>query len=233
MSVTLHLLCAGAAQGLVNALRARCASELGAAIEGRFGAVGAMKDALLAAEACDVFVSTDKMIGELIEAGPLVSGTRAPLGRVRTGVAVRSGAPRPDVATPEALKAALLAADAVYFPDALKSTAGIHFAAVMRTLGIHAALAPRLRTYPNGATAMRELAANGSAQSIGCTQVTEIKYTEGVALVAPLPARFELATTYTAALSANAADPALAQRFIALLAGTGTRALREAGGFDA
>ena len=77
-----------------------------------------------------------------------------------------------------------------------------------------------------------ELAANQAPRLIGCTQVTEIRYTEGVELVAPLPARFELTTVYTAAVSANAAEPALAARFIALLAGADTRALREAGGFE-
>jgi len=50
--------------------------------------------------------------------------------------------------------------------------------------------------------------------------------------VAPLPARFELTTVYTAAVSATAAEPALAARFIAILAGADTRALREAGGFE-
>ena len=231
--VTLNLLCAGAGQGLVKALQARWLNETGVDIDGRFGAVGAMKEALLAGAPCDVLVSTDKMIGELAEAGRLRAGSRAPLGRVRTGIAVRRGTPRPDVATPEALKAALLAADAIYFPDAVRSTAGIHFASVMRELGIHEELAPRFRTFPNGATAMRELAASAAPRLIGCTQVSEIKYTDGVELVAPLPARFELATVYTAATSANAADPALAARFIALLAGADTLALREAGGFEA
>jgi hypothetical protein len=58
---------------------------------------------------------------------------------------------------------------------------------------------PRCRTFPNGATAMRELAAAGTPRSIGCTQVTEIRYTEGVDLVGALPPPFELATVYTAA----------------------------------
>jgi molybdate transport system substrate-binding protein len=173
------------------------------------------------------------MIGELIASGWLRGEGRAPLGRVRTGIAVRRGAPRPDVSTPEALKAALLAADAIYFPDAVRSTAGIHFAGVMRELGIHDQLAARFRTYPNGATAMREMAANDSPHLIGCTQVTEIEYTEGVELVAPLPARFELATTYTVAVSTSTADPAQAVRFIEMLAGPDTRALRESGGFEA
>ena len=233
MSSTLNLLCAGAAQGLVKSLEAEFLADADATVAGRFGAVGAMKEALLAGEACDVFVSTDKMIGELIAEGRLRADARAPLGRVRTGIAVRRGETQPDVSTPEALKTALLAADAIYFPDAVRSTAGIHFANVMRELGIFDVLEPRFRTYPNGASAMRELAANMAPKLIGCTQVTEIKYTDGVDLVAVLPARFELATIYTAAVSANAADPAFAARFIAMLTGPDARALRERGGFEA
>ena len=232
MSATLHLLCAGAAQGLVKALQARWLGDTGSDIAGRFGAVGAMQEALLAGEACDVFVATEKMIGELVEAGRLRRESRAPLGRVFTGIAVRRGVRPPDVATPEALKAALLAADAIYFPDAVRSTAGIHFAGVMRELGLFDTLEPRFRTYPNGATAMREMAANAAPNLIGCTQVTEILYTDGVELVAKLPARFELATTYTAGVNASAADPALAAKFVAMLAGADTRTLRQAGGFE-
>ncbi len=229
---SLNVLCAGAVQGLVKALQERFANECGASVEARFGAVGAMKEALLGGEACDVMIVTDAMVAALQATGELSAGPRAPLGRVRTGVAVASGAPRPDVATPEALKAALRAARAVYFPDAQRSTAGIHFASVLQRLGIADELAPRLKTFPNGATAMRELAADAAPGAIGCTQITEIRYTPGIALVGALPAAFELATAYTAALAARAAQPALAQRFIALLAGPETRALRAAGGFE-
>lgn len=66
---------------------------------------------------------------------------------------------------------------------------------------------------------------------IGCTQVSEINYTDGVSLVGALPHRFELATAYTAAVSATAAQPELAARFIALLCGSDSNALRTAGGF--
>ena len=232
-STTLHLLCAGAAQGLVYALQTRWLDGTGSTLGGRFGAVGAMQEALLAGEPCDVFVSTDKLIGELIEAGWLRTGSRAVLGRVDTGIAVRAAAPHPDVATPEELQAALLAADAIYFPDPLRATAGIHFAGVMRELGLFDTLAPRFRTYPNGATAMREMAANAAPNLIGCTQVSEILFIDGVELVAALPARFELATTYTAAVSASATDPAQAQRFIEMLAGAESQALRAAAGFRA
>ena len=230
---TLNLLCAGAAQGLVKALQERFRADTGAEVQGRFGAVGAMKEALLAGEPCDVMVVTEAMVDALVADGLLRADRRASLGRVRTGIAVRSGEPKPDVSTPEALKAALLAADAIHFPDPLRATAGIHFANVMRHLGIHDALRPRFRTTPNGATAMRELAATSAPRLIGCTQVTEINDTDGVDLVGALPARFELATVYTAAVSVKAEQPELAARFITLIAGPVSQSVRLAGGFEA
>ena len=232
MNQTLELLCAGAAQGLVKALQERFFADTGAAVNARFGAVGAIKELLLAGEPCDVMVATEAMIDSLAAEGRLQAATCKPLGRVRTGLAVRRGEPRPDVSTPEALKAALLAADAIYFPDPVRATAGIHFANVMRELGIHDELQPRFRNFPNGATSMRELAASGATRQIGCTQITEINYTEGIALLGALPDRFELATVYTAATSARAMQPELATRFITLLAGPDSLALRSAGGFE-
>ena len=231
-SSTLHILCAGAAQGLVTALQPTLTAATGAAVSGRFGAVGAMKEALLAGEPCDLMIVTDKMVAELIDSGALRADGRAALGRVRTGIAVRAGQPLPEAGSAEGLKAALLGAEAIYFPDPQRATAGIHFANVMRELGIHDELAPRFRTFPNGATAMRALADSSGPGQIGCTQVTEINYTDGIQLVGPLPLRFELATVYTAALASQAADPALATRFIALLAGPESQALRRAGGFE-
>ena len=231
MSDVVNILCAGAVQGIVKALQARFERETGATLQVRFGAVGAMKEALLAGEPCDVMIVTDAMVVALQSAGDLGVMPRAPLGRVRTGIAVRSGEALPGIATPEQLKAALLAASAVYFPDPQRATAGIHFASVLAQLGIADDLAARSRTFPNGATAMRELAASAPG-AIGCTQITEILYTPGIALVGPLPDAFELATVYTAALAVRTAQPMLAQRFIDLLAGPATRAMRAEGGFE-
>lgn len=228
----LHLLSAGAAQGLVRAIEAGFGADTGSTLAARFGAVGAMLELFKSDDACDVIVLTAAMIDALGAAGEVRAGTRAALGRVRTGIAVREGDAAPDVTTPDALRAALLAADAIYLPDPVKSTAGIHFAKVLRELGIHAAVEGRLRAFPNGATAMRELAAATTARPIGCTQHTEILYTPGVRLVAPLPNAFELATTYVAAVTARAADPALAARFVDALAGPASKALRDAGGFE-
>ena len=232
MPHTLNLLSAGAAQGLVKALQPAFEQQRGCRLDARFGAVGAMKEALLAGAACDLMVLSDSLVDALVADGRLRADARAPLGRVRTGIAVPRGSPRPDVSTPEALRAALLAADAVFFPDPQRATAGIHFARVMDTLGVQPSLQSRLRPFPNGATAMAEMARAGLPGAIGCTQVTEILYTDGVELVAVLPPQFELATVYTAAVATGAREPELAAQLLDLLSGAAQQALRTAGGFE-
>lgn len=232
MSGDLHLLCAGAAQGLVKALQPDFERSSGVSLQARFGAVGAMRDALHGGEPCDVMVVTDRMVGELVAAGALRDTPRGPLGRVRTGIAVRRGERQPDIRSAESLRVVLLHAPALYFPDPERATAGIHFARVLDSLGLTEAVRERLRTFQNGATAMREMAASGPPGAIGCTQVSEILYTEGVDLVAALPPRFELSTLYTAAVSASASNMAQAAALVERLAGAAARTQRRDAGFD-
>jgi len=230
---TLHFLSAGAAQGLVQTLQGAFEAQSGLRLQGRFGAVGAMKEALLAGnEPCDLFISTQKMIAGLITEGRLRAGSEVPLGRVPTGLAVRSGESAPPIDTAEALRAAFAAASALYFPDPERATAGIHFAKVLTQLGLADATRARWRTFPNGATAMRELAASGPPGAIGCTQVSEILLTPGVTLLGALGAPFALATLYSAAIPANTAQPEAAARFIALLGGAAAREQRRRCGIE-
>ena len=191
-----------------------------------------MKDRLLAGEACDVIILTEALIGQLTAAGHVVSGRARALGVVKTGIAVKADELVPIVDNPAALKAALLGAIGIYFPDPVTATAGIHFMKVLKALGIDAELADRLRPFPNGATAMREMSQCPQAGLIGCTQVTEILYAPGIKLVAALPKEFELATVYTAAVYTGARHPAMAQALIDLLTGADTEALRRTAGFE-
>ena len=229
----LKLLSGGAAQGVVAALAGRLQAETGYGIDGTFSAVGAMKEKLLAGEPCDLIILSAKLIAELERDGHLVSDAIAPLGVVYTGVAVRPGDPLPAVADAAAFRESLLAAEGVYFPDPRLATAGIHLMGVLDRLGIGAQIAPRLRPYPNGATAMRELAKAGGERLIGVTQITEIKNSPGLTLVGRLPREFELATTYTAALCRRAESPAAARRFLAILTGPEALPQRIAAGFEA
>jgi molybdate transport system substrate-binding protein len=228
LAAQLRLLSGGAAHGVVEALGA----QFDAQIAGSYGPVGAMKDRLLAGEPADLVILTKALIAELAAAGRVRTETCADLGRVRTGVAVREGDPVPDISSAPALRGALLAASEIYFPDPLRSTAGIHFAKVLDRLGLRETLAPRLRPHASGAAAMGALSRAPGGGPLGCTQITEIVITPGLALVGPLPAEFDLVTVYSVAVCAHAASPELAQRLAALLTDERTRALRARLGFE-
>ena len=86
--------------------------------------------------------------------------------------------------------------------------------------------------FPNGASAMGEMAASREDHLIGCTQVTEINYTEGVDLVDVLPTEFELATDYTLGICTRAQHPEQAQVLADLLTGPASKAVRRQGGFE-
>jgi molybdate transport system substrate-binding protein len=230
---TVRVLSGGAAQGLVNALAPRFEAETGCTVEGEFGAVGAMAGKLRAGAPADLLILTAALIAELAREGHAAPGSAADVGTVHTGVAVRAGDPTPPIGDASALRAALLAADAIYAPDLALSTAGSHFAQVLERLGIRNEVATRLNGFPNGATAMRALAVSTSARPIGCTQATEILNTAGVTLAGPLPPGCELATVYTAAVAARAAAPEEARRLIALLNADAWREMRQRAGFVA
>jgi molybdate transport system substrate-binding protein len=230
--MNIKLLSGGAAQALVAALASRFKDETGFGIEGTFGAVGAMKARLLGGEPADLLILTRALIEELAAGQHVAAASIADIGVVRTAVAVRESDPVPQVGSPRDLRAALLAADAIYSPDQTQATAGIHFAKVLDALAISDAVAARLRTFPNGATAMRALAASADRQPIGCTQVTEILATPGLTLADVLPAEFSLATVYTAGVTARAANAEAAGRLAAMLTSAETRHLREPLGFE-
>ena len=204
---------AGAAQAAVAA----AAKRDGVEVAGSFGAVGAMLEKYLAGETCDIVILTRKQIDELAAKGHVVAQTIVDLGAVPTSIAVRASDPPPAITDEASLRGALLGADAIYFPDPARATAGIHFDQVLAKLGIRDRVAERLRTFPNGATAMRAMS-EAQGHPIGCTQSTEIRATPGVRFVAPLPRGFDLVTTYAGAVSAAAGGREYAACFLSGLA---------------
>lgn len=228
----LHVLSGGAAQGLVTALAPQFLAQTGYRLCTTFGAVGAMREKLLACEPCDVLIVTEAMINELVDSGHVIGESRRALGCVRTGIAVRAGDELPDISDRAALQRSLRAASEIYLPDPQRATAGIHFAKVLRQLNIDAEVAGRLRPYPNGTAAMAAMGQSTSASPIGCTQLSEIRIASGVTPVGPLPAEFELATVYSVAVCASSPQPDIARRFSGLLAESGTSSTRAQAGFE-
>ena len=229
--MNLTIFSGGAAQAVVAGLQHEFEQTHGCTLVPKFGAVGAMRDRLLDGEPCDLLVLSASLIDQLLAQCRVVQGSARILGGVATGIAVPVGTPSIDVRSTASLRAALSAARGVYVPDLRKSTAGIHIALMLSALGLDDVLAARIHEYPNGATAMRELAKNASDGMVGCTQVTEIMYTPGVQLVGELPAEHALSTVYTAAVCSQAQHPALAAQLAQALSGEESVSLRRRSGF--
>ena len=228
---SLNILSGGAAQGLVGSLAANFKKQTGFEIAGEFGAVGLMADKLRKGTPADIVILTAALLAKLAGENLIVGATITDIGLVETALAVRTGNPQANVKDADDLRRALLESDAIFVPDTKSSTAGIHVATVLQHLGIADEVADRLRIFPNGATAMRELAASNARRPIGCTQSTEIISTKGVTLSGALPLGCDLATTYTAGVTVAAAHPQQAQDLIALLTGAGQREPRQRAGF--
>jgi molybdate transport system substrate-binding protein len=228
---SLNILSGGAAQGLVTGLAPAFKAKTGFEIRGEFGAVGGMADKLRNGVAADIIILTATLVAKLAEERLVVASSIADVGVVETALAVRSGDPKVTAKDAKDLRKVFVAADAIFVPDTRTSTAGIHAAKVLKQLGIADEVAGCLKVYPNGATAMRELAASDAKRPIGCTQSTEIISTKGVELSGVLPSGYELATMYTAAVTSSAANAAIAQALIGLLVGADASDARRRAGF--
>ena len=225
----IRILSAGAAQAVVEPVMAAF-KHGGEEFTAEFSAVGAMKARLLAGAPADLIILSASMIDELIEAGHVVSGSRADLGRVGTGVAVRAGSSLPDVRTVEVLRGNLLAATKIVCPDPAAATAGKVVMSALERIGIAGQVGEKLQFFPNGYAAMRWLAGSQGTLEVGITQNTEIKANKGVTYVGPLPDELQMKTTYSAGVVARAQNPEGARLFIAQLTGMANRAaLKEAG----
>jgi molybdate transport system substrate-binding protein len=227
----LNILSGGAAHGLVKSLAAAFKAKTGLDIEGEFGAVGAMAGKLRGGLPTDIVILTSALIADLARENLVTSESITDVGLVETAMAVRTGDPLVAATDAASLRAIFLEADAIFVPDTKASTAGIHVAKVLAQLGIADDVAGRLQIHPNGATAMRHLAASKTKRPVGCTQSTEIISTEGVVLSGSLPPECALATVYTAAVVKNAAHAAQAQMLIELLSDAAQRPQRESAGF--
>jgi len=228
---SLNMLSGGAAQGLVASLASRFKEATGFDIAGEFGAVGVMADKLRKGTPADIVILTAPIVVQLAQENWVVRESIADVGMVETAIAVRAGDPKVSVNDADGLRKALLAADAIFVPDMVTSTAGIHVSKILRQLGIADDLASRLKMYPNGATAMRNLAVSKTLRPIGCTQSTEIISTPGVVLSGSLPRGCDLATMYTSAVTTRAAHEGQAQALIDLLTAADQRDVRERAGF--
>jgi molybdate transport system substrate-binding protein len=227
----LTVFCARSMHKVVERLSADFARATGHAPDITFGTVGALQQKIDAGETADVLVLSEAGIAKLEKAGALVAGSRREVARTSIGVTVREGAPAADISTPDAFKAALIAARAVAFSDAaVGGSAGVHLAKLFAEMGLAEAIRAKGMPQQNGGEVARRVA-EGSAD-IGMTLIAEIVPIPGARVIGPLPAPLGNDAVYSAAVSANSDAVDAARAFIAALTQPDTRTLWRAAGFE-
>ena len=229
---TIRILSGGAAQAVVERITPVFERDTGHTVTAEFSAVGAMAAKLVAGEPADIVILTAALIDELTAKDWVVPGPRGDLGRVGTGVAVRAGAPLPNVSNIPALRGNMLAATCIVCPDPAVATAGKVVMAVLERLGIADEVRPRMRYFPNGYAAMGALASGSGALELGITQITVILANKGVTLAGPLPHELQAKTVYSAGLAVRAQQPRAAREFLARMTAPAARPIFAAAGFE-
>ena len=190
-----------------------------------WGSTNALLKDIKAGLGGDVAVLTAEAVDELIDQGKAVAGSRVDLARSRIGVAVRKGAKQPDIASPEALKRALIAANSV--AHSKTGLSGLYFPTVLARLGIADAIQSKI-VIPDPGTAVGEVVAKGDAE-IGIQQISELLPVAGIEIVGPLPEPLQKITTFSGGVLRAAKEPSLAEALLKFVAAESPRLLKQKG----
>jgi molybdate transport system substrate-binding protein len=163
-------------------------------------------------ETADLAILGAPAIDDLTKQGKIAAGSRRDLARCGIGVAVRAGAPKPDIGSVEAFKRALLNAKSVAHTES--GVSGMHFAGLIERLGIAEQVKAKARTQPGGLVG--ELVASGEAE-IAVQQIPELMAVPGIEVVGPLPRELQKITLVSAGIFAASRDPEAAQALIEFL----------------
>jgi molybdate transport system substrate-binding protein len=224
----LRILAAGASKSVLGEMIPMFEKKAGARIEVDYVPVGPIMKRLGEGEQRDIVVLSAETMKEAGDKGWVAPATVAEVGRVGMGVAVKDGAPNPDISTVEAFKKTLLAAKSIVYVDPTRGTSGKHFASVLEKLGIAAEMKPKTKIMAGGYVA--EAVAKDEAE-LAIHQITEILPVKGVKLVGPLPAEIQKVTIYQAAATTKARDAAAAKAFLEYLRSPEVRAIAAKKGF--
>jgi molybdate transport system substrate-binding protein len=165
-------------------------------------------------EVVDIVIIAAQNIDKLILEGKLVSGSRADFAKSGVGIAVRTGLPKPDISSGEAVKRAVLAANSVAYSS---GPSGFYVADLFKKMGIADQIKGKVRQPPSGVQ-VGELVARGEAD-LGFQQISELLHVKGIDYLGPLPADIQYITVYSAALHAAATAPDAAKALIKFLTG--------------
>lgn len=227
----IKVMSAGAVQSMVTALGNEFAKANGHELDLNFATVGQLRERLTGGEKSDLVIVSESAAAALNKAGLFVPGSIKNLGGTRTGVVIREGAPKPDIATVEAFKRTLLGAKAVSYSDPKGGgSSGTFFAGLLERLGI-ADQVNKTAVLKKRGFEVAQAVVDGEAD-IGTTFISEILTIKGAVVAGPLPGDLDNPNVYTSAIHKDAAEPDAAAALLAALSDPAGRARWTAAGLE-
>ena len=185
-------------------------SKTGYKVKASYGSGPGSRQQVARGDAVDVPI-VQTPFPEVLASGHVVAASATPLASVELGIAVKKGASKPDLSTPEAVKRTLLAAKSVAYPDPASAAAGINFDQTLKKLGLVAEMEPKLRRAPNAVRAMKMIA-EGEAE-LGVTFLSEMG-DPGIDIGGPLPREISTPPSLVGFISTHARDPQAAKELL-------------------
>jgi len=223
----MRILCTNALKSVMLDIAPALQSTQAVHLAMTFGSTVGLRKEIEGGAGGELAILTAEAIDQLTAGGKVAAGSRVDLARSGIGLAVRQGARKPDIGSPDALRSALLAARSV--AHSKTGMSGIYFPTVLAELGISKEMQPRM-IVPESGVAIGELVATGEAE-IGIQQISELLPVAGIEIVGPLPQPLQKITTFSAGVLATAADTRAAAALAKLIA-TASRPLLEAKGLE-
>jgi molybdate transport system substrate-binding protein len=210
---SLRVLSTLAVMGAMPELTALYEAQTGTKVTTEFAPTVALLERLRAGEAADIGILTAQGIDDLTHQGVMRPGTRTDVALSFVGIAVKAGAPKPDISSVAAFKATLLAARCIAYSKI--GASGLFFAGLIERLGIAAEVNAKAVIVPSGFTAERLV--SGEAE-LAVQQVSELMVVPGIEVVGPLPAEIQTVATFSAGLLAGSGQADRAGAFLRFLA---------------
>jgi molybdate transport system substrate-binding protein len=222
------VLSAGAIEPGLRSAAAAFERQTGHVVRISFATAPQIATRVAGGESSDVVIAPPAVMDELARAGKV--GERVTVGRVGLGVAVRPGAPVPDISSADALRRSVLAADSLVFN---RASTGLYFENLLKRMGIYEQVESKTTRYADGASVMEHVL-KGTGNEIGFGPITEILLLrdQGLRLIGPLPAQVQNYTTYAAAPMTAASNAEVARAFVAHLGSPAGKALFVAAGIE-
>lgn len=229
MAADITLISGGAVEPGLRPAVAAFEKQTGHKVQITFNTAPQIQKRIESGDKFDVVLAPPTVIDGFVKAG-LASAGGPSVGRVGLGVAVREGAPAPDIANPDALKRSVLAADGIVFN---RASTGIYFEGLLKKLDVWTTVEPKTTRYPDGASVMEHVL-KGKDREIAFGAITEILLykDKGLRFVGPLPPEVQNYTTYVAALTPQGNASAAARELVTFLGSAPSRQLFAAAGVD-